>query len=209
MALFGTDTVICSLGISCQTQMQFDVHKDLIEELTGERMIYRTTPFDWLYSNPISAAWMLDNNRYFPSDETETSQHPQLFWNGHGIFYWHEQPEEMSFNEMSKKWKHISETFESIKDMKRRIFIISTVQNNLPGASPLLPERWYVIKRDGMLKLRESLENKFGQVELYLCAYPYRTNLSAGSSVFHFKTDDSKVRGDDAQWESVLRQILS
>ena len=207
MAIFGNETVIVSLGVSCQTAMQLEVHEtEIMRRLGGGER--HATPLDWVLAPVASTAAMLDEWRFLPGDD-DFEMVPAPYWPAMRTLLLHESGWLDDRARCRARGEHKARTLRSVADKQRKVFIVSNTQNNLTLFDNRLGVGWYRFSGADIATLRRSLERRFGLVELYVVSYADRHEVVEGADVvFNLTPDATPVRGDGEQWGRVLKSIV-
>src|SRR3954469_11483590 len=93
MSLLGSKLGVISLGMSCQSSHQIELHARLIAELAGDRSAKVSRfPFDNIICPPHAAGRLLRADRFHPAspDELTISDAAGAYWKDMDTHYWHE-----------------------------------------------------------------------------------------------------------------------
>jgi len=212
MALIINNSVaICSLGLSCQTAMQLYANQKSIQLQMKCELVSFRTPFDYLISSPFGISRMIKEGKFFPDKVEQFNFKKSNYWEEMNCLYIHEKIQNR-FSELIPKWNHISSNFLRLSNYNKKIFIISNTQNNLyEFVKDKLDDECLLISDNGIASIRNSLESRFGDVELHCVVYEDRNNLTKSALIdgLHvLAKDTSKVRGDTVAWLNVFSEIL-
>jgi hypothetical protein len=225
MSLVGQKAAVVSFGISCQTTLQIDDHRDLIARAVGDETLKPSSlPFDAVLTHPTSTAQMLDADRFYPSSKDELVLYKGAYWVKQRAYFRHEctlrksHPLEYlrgkvnldrGYRELASKFAHLSQKFRRLKELERLIFVVGNSQNDLPemqaeigcdsGAS--------IISIESMQRLGDACDRYFGRAcEYILVTYPHLktgTGSRPGLRVVELTPDDSQWAGDHTQWKTL------
>lgn len=205
MALIGPSTVFVPVGISCQTAFQIDRAKDLLETELDERLEHFATPFDWRIVGPGDVADMIRTNSFYPRTPSELIGNKRPLWPERNCWFWHEKFDD--FAKFSSKQAHLVWNWGRIFDARRRVFVVSNTQNNLPKVQRERGGFHVLIDGEHLRRLGDALRAQFGTVELHFVTgeVGYCGQVDPSWAVHRLKRDRSSWHGDPKQWENVLR----
>lgn len=228
MSLLGVKTAVVSLGMSCQSSYQIELHAKLIGRLCGDSAAKASRfPFDNIICPPRSAMRMLCVDRFHPeSIDDLTVSGGGGYWGEMDAHYWHEcgpirsslslrkiMNPQKSFERLVTKYAHTARKFRQLSKTQRLVFVISNSQNNLDMVARTIGDFDFVLKLNEVDALAERADAYFGRpCEYVIATYSDRaTGQSRRSnvSVHHLSPDGSEWRGDPAQWEAVFRHVMA
>jgi hypothetical protein len=228
MSLLGSKVGVISLGMSCQSAHQIELHAKLIAELAGDRSAKLSRfPFDNIICSPQAAGRMLEADRFHPEspDDVAISESGGT-WKEMGAHYWHEfrpirsgilrrkkMDPAASFKRLTGKYRHTAGKFRQLASLERLIFVISNSQNNLDMVARTTGNLDFVLDRNMINHLADQTDAYFGRACEYVFAtYPERVRGSAERSnvcVYELAPDGSEWMGDPAQWAALFRKVLA
>jgi septin family protein len=191
--------------------MQLVRNCEFVGRLLGAEATNHVTPFDWLICDTAATARMIESDEYFPNNQTEIELEPKPRWKRMGCYYWHEPTLPSGFESVRSKFAHTKEMLRQATERARRVFIVSNTQNNLDTVDTTVNGFDFTLNDHAIDRLRSALSAKFGNVELYAVSRPERNSITDPrnkSILFNIKPDSTVVRGDSAEWQSVLARIL-
>ncbi|MDQ3245390.1 MAG: papain-like cysteine peptidase [Pseudomonadota bacterium] len=214
MSAIGNRIAIVSLGLSCQTSRQIDIHVELLGRLTGDRTLKQASlPFDWLISTARGLAGMLEDRSFLPQTEAGfCADHGRLRLRAHDVIYWHEsrslaQAGDPAFRDIQAKFEHTSARFKQIADADRVVAVISDTQPNLPS----IEKRWQFRLVDTTPQEADSLRATFAKflgrpVEMLMVSRNARPNLQPpqGFAYYHMVPEREGWIGNREQWAAVF-----
>lgn len=218
MALFGRETVVVPLGISCQTAHQVERAAPLLAELTAEIFQQHTTPFDTRIVGAGDMARMIAADEFFPQTADELTGTKRPYWKKHSCHFWHDGIG--NFWAFKEKQAHLRASWRRIGGYKRKVFILSNTQNNLaqkeidPGGF-----RRNVDMGD-LVTLAVTLSREFDKPELHVVSRrPLFERLDmmgelakelhgAKLSIHFVEPDSTQWHGDDEIWDGTLARIM-
>jgi hypothetical protein len=231
MSVLGAKVGVISLGMSCQSSHQIELHAELIARLSGDPSAKISRfPFDNVICPPHAAGRMLGADRFHPEWMTElvVSNNGESggYWKEMDVHYWHEfrpirsgilQRRKLdpprSFRRLTEKYEHTASKFRQLSSLERLVFVISNSQNNLHMVSQVTGNLDFVLDRSMIDRLADQTDAYFGRrCEYVFATYPDRvTGRSARGnvSVFELAPDVTEWTGDPAQWASLFRDALA
>lgn len=209
---------IVSLGMSCQSAHQ--LARFAVEN--PEIVTFKKGPFDWLICPADSSISLLDSKLDAPQLTELEIRRNHVFWPRHDLWFWHgymkrkgdlrELALEETFEREAAKFANQRAQFLAL-DPTRTLFIISNTQNNLIGDvfdSNEIDRVTFDANR--LLSLKASLTNLF-RSPINLAAVSRKDRFTGdfpdGIDVQLLSSDDSEWKGDDAQWNAALREIIN
>jgi hypothetical protein len=221
MALLGKDLAVASVGISCQTSFQIEANQTLIRKLSGAALEHHATPFDSIYCSARSAAIMIHDGIYYPTDAGELTGNKKPFWTSRGVYFWHSKFDD--FEKFTSRARHLDESWARIRDAQRRVFIISNNQNNITRSlieADREPIECRLVWKD-VFRLFGVLARRFGQVELHVVARPEGFEKLISTDVLmpwadgripitphKIPKDASQWAGDVRNWAEIFKRII-
>jgi hypothetical protein len=228
MSLIGTRAAVISLGMSCQSTLQIDDHRDVIARAVGDDTLKPSSmPFDNIVCHPASAAAMLRTDTFFPVSKDQLKVLRGALWTEHHVYFRHEctlrksRPLEYltgkvnvarGYRELASKFTHLADKFRRLSQLERLIFVISNTQNDLTeyrdeaGIEDIVP-------METVEQLSAATDSYFGRrCEYIFVTYETRvtgTTNRPGLSVFKIVPDSSEWAGDHAQWRAIFERHLS
>jgi hypothetical protein len=228
MSLLGSKVGVISLGMSCQSSHQIELHARLIAELAGDRSAKVSRfPFDNIICSPQAAGRMLQADRFYPQAPEELAvSESGGYWREMDAHYWHEfrpirsgilrrkkMDPAASFKRLTGKYGHTASKFRQLAGLPRLIFVISNSQNNLDMVARVTGNLDLVLDRSMINELADRTDAYFGRPCEYLFAtYPDRVrgaSQRSNVSVHELSPDGSEWMGDPAQWAAVFRKALA
>src|SRR5215213_78479 len=225
MSLVGQKAAIVSFGISCQTTLQIDDHRDFIARAVDDETLKPSSlPFDAVLTHPASTAQMLDADTFYPGSKEELRLYRGALWVKQNAYFRHEctlrksHPFEWlrgkvnldrGYRELASKFAHLSQKFRRLKELERLIFVVGNSQNDLPDMQAEIGNHAdaSIISMESMRQLCDACDRYFGRpCEYILVTYPSLktgTDGRPGLSVFELKPDDTQWAGDTAQWQAL------
>jgi hypothetical protein len=223
MSAIGEKLAVVSLGSSCQSAHQIKQNVEMLSALTGDRLMPKRFPFDWLIC-PVgrTAEWIGSGDR-FPQSPMELSpyNHEGTFlWEKRGAFFWHDFRQqklvdiEATFDLTREKYQRFFNSFDDLRNKERVVFVVSNTQNNLPS---VLGDNYskgggFAFTAENTRALKRSAENALGRAcEMLVVTYkdrcsPTLENLpDENLIVARFPPDGSEWKGDDAAWQALFR----
>lgn len=215
MALLSKSLALVSVGISCQTAHQ-------IEEMPmglfagRDELVKRSTPFDWLLCPVKSAAKMIGERTFFPSDVAELDLAHKPFWSRMGCHFWHQKDP----RGISGWGPRVVENWERIADSERKVFIVSNTQNNVTRAlleADRDPIECRLIWHD-VFRLFAALCRQFGEIELHCVTHDAKPMATTAIvmpwesgrtpiTVHTIARDRSSWEGNAYAWHKLLKGI--
>ncbi len=189
--LIGARTAIVPMGISCQTAFQIEKQKAAIEDLVGERLVERATPFDWRIVGLDNVAGMVERGEFYPPPAVldmagqaqrpagraeagaELPAHksrPRPYWRSERCWFWHERLTD--FEAFTEKQAHLVENLALVRGVERRIFFVSNIQANLRTIRRDAGGFRVRIERKDVIRLADVLDRRFGPSALHMVARP-------------------------------------
>jgi hypothetical protein len=228
MSLLGSKVGVISLGMSCQSSHQIELHAKLIADLVDDRSAKVSRfPFDNIICSPHAAGGMLEADRFHPESPDEvTISESGGTWREMDAHYWHEfrpirsgilrrkkMDPAASFKRLTGKYRHTASKFRQLAKVQRLIFVISNSQNNLDMVARTTGNLDFVLDRSMVNGLADRTDAYFGRACEYIFAtYPERMRGSAernNVSVYELSPDGSEWMGDPAQWAALFREALA
>ncbi|MGN6585199.1 MAG: hypothetical protein ACTHJV_16000 [Rhizobiaceae bacterium] len=226
MSAVGEKLAVVSLGSSCQSAHQIKQNAGALSALTGDNLMPKRLPFDWLIC-PIArmAEWIGSGDR-FPTSPLELSAYNQegtFFWEKRGAFFWHDFRQrriidvEGTFGLTGEKYRRFFNSFDDLRNKERVVFIVSNTQNNLPSVLGCDYEKGggFTFTQGNTRALKRSAENALGRpCEMVFVTYSGRSAptfesvRSEGITVARIQQDESEWKGDDAAWQALFRRYF-
>ena len=211
------------MGLSCQPSHQILGHRVLAEQLCGEDLLAKATPFDWRVAGLGDIAAMLAEDELWPMDVGELTVvqqadppgsgvvRPIFYWPRRRCWFWHESTH--SRTAFTLKQQHLAQNFSRLAQVERRLFFVSNLQNNL---APLIEAGRFdaVIRHKDAIVLWRGLEARFGPSSLHLLTRPELTEGFAGPDhriVLHHAPPGACCdwKGDDGFWARAITTALA
>lgn len=218
MSVLGNDVCVVSIGISCQTAYQIKKNLELLKKITGDTTLEcRRMPFDWLISEPDSVISMIKSENYYPKYLTEIEISNTSYWSKHNCYFWHDTKllTAKSFHIFQQKYAHITLNFGKITNVKKRVFLISNTQNNLPQVKRQTKNLQINFDLNHIKCLIEIIETKFlGENKFIIVSNKNRiaekdlNNLELLAPVYCLDVENSKWKGNDSAWTTLLESAL-
>ncbi len=230
MSLLGTKVGVISLGMSCQSSHQIELHAKLIAELSDDRSAKISRfPFDNTICSPQAAGRMLRADRFYPESIDEllvSSGESGGYWKEMDVHYWHEfrpirsgilRRKKMnppkSFERLTEKYAHTASKFRRLSSLQRLVFVISNSQNNLDLVARVTGNLDFVLDRSRIDQLADQTDAYFGRRCEYVFA-TYRGRVTGrsqrdGISMHELSPDESEWQGDPFQWAALFRRALA
>jgi hypothetical protein len=227
MSLVGAKAAVVSLGMSCQTTLQIDDHRDVFARALGEHTLKPSSmPFDNIVCHPASAAKMLRTDTFFPPSKDQLKILRGALWTDYNVYFRHEctlrksRPLEYlrgtvnlarGYRDLASKFTHLAEKFCRLWQLERLIFVISNTQNDLTEYRDEVGIE-DVISTEAIEQLCDATDSYFG----WPCEYIFVTYESrvAGTTerprlaTFKLVPDASEWAGDHAQWKALWTEYL-
>ena len=196
MALIGRSTVIVPVGISCQTAFQIDRAKPMLEVELGEPLEHFATPFDWRIVGPGDLAGIIRDNAFYPATPSELTGNRRPHWPARNCWFWHEKFDD--FAKFTAKQAHLAWNWGRIFEAKRRIFVVSNTQNNLPKVQRERGGFHVLVDGADLRALGDALRAVFGTIELHFVtgAVGYCGNVDRSWTVHGLQPDRSQWHGE-------------
>jgi len=223
MSAIGEKLAVVSLGSSCQSAHQIKQNAEMISTLTGDSLMPKRFPFDWLICPIARTAEWLDSGDRFPASPLELSEYNQegtFFWKKRGAFFWHDFRQqklvdvEATFDPTRNKYDRFFNSFADLRNKERVVFVVSNTQNNLIS---VLGDDYnkgggFVFTPRNTRDLKRSVEKRLGRsCEMLVVTYGQRSAPTLegapgeGITVARMRPDGSEWKGDDAAWRALFR----
>jgi hypothetical protein len=212
MSLLGATTAVVSLGASCQTARQIRLHGQLLAQAMGEALEPRSFPLDWMFAPPDAVARLLRSDIRVPPHAGELMQAQRPFWPRHGVWLWHDAPEE--FGAMQERMQRRWDRFLALRALQRRVLVLSNTQNNLARVPDIAPQRLdFRLTAQRMRAVTEAAQALLGTAgtEVVFVAYAARISDDArgcGLPLAILEPDATDHEGDAAQWGAALARLV-
>jgi hypothetical protein len=218
----GQETVVCSLGMSCQSAHQLARFCGHPVVDPSPRPTFCKGPFDWLICPPLRlSAWLEAGLPSFEAGEIEERRGhawwPRFrFWFWHGFFVKDDAGTSRldipaTAERELAKLRHQTSRFRAI-DPARAVFFISNSQNNLETDVFLASERSdFCFEEDAIDRLQSGLDGFFGQN----CQLAVMTRMDRSSRAVQGRrltqvlgVEPSEWKGHDGEWDEAIRSVL-
>jgi len=217
MALFGRETVVVPLGISCQTAHQVERAAPLIAELTGEIFQQHTTPFDTRIVGAGDLERMIAENNPYPASADELVGTKRPYWPKRNCHFWHDGAGD--FAAFTSKQAHLWAAWGRISGYRRKVFILSNTQNNLAQKAIDPGGFKQNVDMGDLVALAITLSRAFDKPELHVVSRrPIFERLDVAAELakdlhvklgLHFiEPDSTQWHGDDEVWNGTLARIM-
>ncbi|HVW58019.1 MAG TPA: hypothetical protein VHC00_20285 [Rhizobiaceae bacterium] len=222
MSAIGEKLAVVSLGSSCQSAHQIKQNVELLSSLTGDRLMPKRFPFDWLICPVGRAAEWIGSGDRFPQSPLELSPYNHVgtfFWEKRGVFFWHDFRQqtlvdiEATFRVTGEKYERFFNSFADLRSKERIIFIVSNTQNNLPAVlgDDYAKGGGFVFTPENTRALKRSAEDALGRsCEMLVVTYEDRSVPALESAtaeritIARLAPDVSEWKGNDAAWQALL-----
>jgi hypothetical protein len=211
MSAIGSTVAIVSLGMSCQSAHQINTQIPLLSRLVGEPLEQRRLPFDWLICPVQSTVDCLRDWKFFPSSPEELTDRHRPYWQKRNIYYWHDENVTTRVWNVRQKYEHSARTLAKVREMRRRIFILSNSQNSLSRVSAATGTIQVKIDIEEIREAERAVNEIFGNSEVYTVTYDNRLELRgspAHDRIFKIPPDQTRWKGSEADWAAVFQQIF-
>lgn len=157
---------------------------------------------------------MLAEDLFFPPDQAELEVRVTPCWTRHNVHYLHE-PGIMGGNGVVRsKFDHTSTTLRRVRQAKRRVFIASNTQRNLPDMDGRINDGWYRFTDANVDRMRGAIEDYFGPSVLHIVTQPDRHTVSGAPEWLHEIDNDPPgekvtLRGYAPAWRPVIEAALT
>ncbi|WP_439598905.1 hypothetical protein [Falsiroseomonas sp.] len=216
MSLIGESAAVISLGASCQTARHISLNVPLLRARLDPSLVWRTLPFDWVLAPPGAAARWLRGPVRVPPAPAELIPAERPFWARHGVWLWHDPTEQAAdftalAGRLARRWDRLL----ALRALRRRVFILSNTQNNLPGVSQGAPQPMdFRLTAQRMRDVAAAVAEVFGPAGNSFLFVAYADRLTpdahqAGFPLAVLEPDDSAHDGDSAQWTAALERHVT
>jgi len=203
---------VVSVGVSCQATHQIENHATLIGELVGGKPKHVSAPFDWIICPARSAAGMIRDWRFHPSDPAELIDDQEPYWPQRHCWFWHDA-EFLRTGDFLPRRDHLADNFDRLRQVERTIFILSNTQTNLDTfARSVRHPMEFAFTDEDLDTVEAALKSRFPNGELWIVAQKGRHALQRrrhDPRVIEFDFHASEWKGDYAQWSAALRRMLT
>lgn len=223
MSAAGKKVAIVSLGMACQSSWQIRKHIRLLRELTQDRSLRESSmPFDWLISQPDGASKLIRDQAFFPeSPEEITRQGGRPWWGRYNTYFWHDFtrkrapiPISEGFENARQKYNHLWSKFQSIRNVERKIFVISNVQNNLDMVAETTGTVDFHFKATQLGNLMSAADawTEAGSNEYLVVSYEDRIDPDIhlrNTKIITISKDESEWEGSKDAWNFAFKTYFS
>jgi len=217
MSIVSETRAFISIGTSCQTAQQLQLHAEYLSSLLDDQLHTRSGFFNWVFVSTSDIAKVADrliarpitpNSLYVPTQAREA-----LRFEDFKLWFWHEKlSDEVSRDEVQRiaaKYERLRNNFLKMLEKPVRYIVLSNTQNNLEDFYPYRAQEMNICldaRIVSEIALSPWVTNQYGNAQLIALSYPRRWVGKPHSSVCYLEEDDSEWSGSAQSWKKALRR---